>query len=731
MRKWWIVLILLVVVIFTQTVQGQEADLVCINYQTNVPGSGFDGEYPQGYFDNYFSALNTQLSAYSFIGIATSKSTSEGMNEFSNDCDQALKLELSFSASRGNAVIFVSVVGGESETQITKQLLMVSRIFDFEPLYPLVNPFPSADEAALSTVFLILYYAARCQEVIDLVDSATSFELAAFYAGKCAVAIGEIGVAIESFTEAKTFAPYFDLTDQVNIYRAWLAAKIKDQEVFGKVMDWLSAEILSRYDQIEEQPAILSELIYFLTKRAQLHYANRDSANALNDINAAIELNPENAELYVIRGEVRGYNRDESIEDYNIAIELNPEYSDPYFLRGEMMYRHENFESAVADFYHYLELAPNGIYADRARILYMTQRGEEEPLPPGIETVIPMYFDENIESIYSIKEHLLAYEIGVQEVDNREKAMVVITFDAGVYAPVAYIISVTENADINLLQSPILIEQFDDYVSFNSNAEAHGLYTTGIVLYALGRCNEALSIFEQFPTEVDVNNYQPLYMSAYSMDFYSGVCALQAEEYTVAEALFKAVEYNNPQYRPVESIVNSAWLRQYAGFPDEAIEILTNDINFAHSEETLYWSEEFRNLRLTTVLSSRAQLHALNFDFDSAITDINTAIGLDPQNPELYVTRGQIRMLLYEWDGVMDDYNTALELDPDYADAYYYRGLLNYTVAGVGNSDVNALRNAAIADFERYLDLAPDGLHAGDAAQYIEQIQAELEALER
>ena len=62
----------------------------------------------------------------------------------------------------------------------------------------------------------------------------------------------------------------------------------------------------------------------------------------------------------------------------------------------------------------------------------------------------------------------------------------------------------------------------------------------------------------------------------------------------------------------------------------------------------------------------------------------------------------------------------AVEADPNYADAYFYRGVLFYT---------QGPREQALADFERYLELAPDGEHAEEAAKYIENIKVELEAL--
>lgn len=124
---------------------------------------------------------------------------------------------------------------------------------------------------------------------------------------------------------------------------------------------------------------------------------------------------------------------------------------------------------------------------------------------------------------------------------------------------------------------------------------------------------------------------------------------------------------------------------------------------------------------LVNGLINRSRTYALDFQFDAAVADMDTAIALDPDDPMLYVERGQRILLLYEWDRVLADYDKAIELDPTYANAYYYRGVLFYT---------QGPRDRAIFDFERYLELAPDGEHADNAAQYVENIWAELEAIE-
>jgi tetratricopeptide (TPR) repeat protein len=145
-----------------------------------------------------------------------------------------------------------------------------------------------------------------------------------------------------------------------------------------------------------------------------------------------------------------------------------------------------------------------------------------------------------------------------------------------------------------------------------------------------------------------------------------------------------------------------------------------HDEAFTEMETLLSLARQFGAEHETFALTRRAQLYALAFRYDDALTDMDAAIELDPTNPELYVLRGQIILYLYEWDRVLADYNHAIELAPDYADAYYYRGVLFYA---------QAQRDDALADFEHYLDLAPDGDHAADAEQYIIDIQRELEAL--
>ena len=126
-----------------------------------------------------------------------------------------------------------------------------------------------------------------------------------------------------------------------------------------------------------------------------------------------------------------------------------------------------------------------------------------------------------------------------------------------------------------------------------------------------------------------------------------------------------------------------------------------------------------------------ARQYALASQPDAAIAELDSAIEQAQryalpahERARLYTLRGRMVLMLYEWDRVLDDYNIALDIAPDYAEAYFYRAILYYSAMPGGLN-----REDALADFEHYLRLEPDGPHAADAALHAESIRLQLEAL--
>ena len=128
-----------------------------------------------------------------------------------------------------------------------------------------------------------------------------------------------------------------------------------------------------------------------LMRRAMLYASIFRYNEAIEDLNFALEIVLANrgrlrsqyyvpftdediVDLYILRGQIylNMYEWDKSLEDFNSAIEFAPDYADAYFQRGVLYYSilqtgQELREEALTNFQHYLELAPDGEYADQAR----------------------------------------------------------------------------------------------------------------------------------------------------------------------------------------------------------------------------------------------------------------------------------------------------------------------------------------------------------------------------
>jgi len=89
------------------------------------------------------------------------------------------------------------------------------------------------------------------------------------------------------------------------------------------------------------------------------YYEQLNYAQALSDLNKAIDLNPNSSNAYMYRGAVQNDNN-LAISDFNKAIDIDPKNSEAYFYRGKFYYRSVgNFTKAMSDFNKEIELNPN------------------------------------------------------------------------------------------------------------------------------------------------------------------------------------------------------------------------------------------------------------------------------------------------------------------------------------------------------------------------------------
>ncbi len=105
-----------------------------------------------------------------------------------------------------------------------------------------------------------------------------------------------------------------------------------------------------------------------------------DMAQARSSRSLLLRLNPENADVYIDRGNIyydrQGYPQ--ALADYDRAISLNPENAEAYINRGNVYYEQQKYEEALADYSKAIVLNPNDALAYNNRGLVYTDLQEYE-----------------------------------------------------------------------------------------------------------------------------------------------------------------------------------------------------------------------------------------------------------------------------------------------------------------------------------------------------------------
>lgn len=170
--------------------------------------------------------------------------------------------------------------------------------------------------------------------------------------------------AVEEYSEALKLKP------DAKVYFARAEAEFKKRPYSN------NTNIIADYDQVIRLQPDNAEA-YF--RRGQLRLNTGHAEDATRDFNQVIRLQPDNAEVYNARGKsyarkwLRGadgkhiWNHSAALRDYDKAIQLKPGFVDAYYNRGRSRRDSGDTAGALKDFDHVIRLDPRHTFAFEAR----------------------------------------------------------------------------------------------------------------------------------------------------------------------------------------------------------------------------------------------------------------------------------------------------------------------------------------------------------------------------
>ncbi|MCO5949799.1 tetratricopeptide repeat protein [Mucilaginibacter flavidus] len=136
-------------------------------------------------------------------------------------------------------------------------------------------------------------------------------------------------------------------------------------------------EMKNKYEhdvEINEKGKNPKLLYQALIRRCAYYYWSKLYKKALSDINLCINLAPDSANLYILRGDIEddGENKTEaSLHDYSYAVKLNPQNSHAYYERAVIYKRSGQLKRAIADYNKSILIKPSAEAYNNIGGIYM------------------------------------------------------------------------------------------------------------------------------------------------------------------------------------------------------------------------------------------------------------------------------------------------------------------------------------------------------------------------
>jgi protein O-GlcNAc transferase len=398
-----------------------------------------------------------------------------------------------------------------------------------------------------------------------------------------------------------------------------------------------------------------------------IHHQRGDHALAVRQIEAALEINPNDAFAHCNRAAAlrQMQSPGAAVASYDQAIALKPDFVEAFNHRGNALQNLKQFDAAVASYDRAIELKPDysEAFNNRGVALQALRRFDSALVSYDRAIALRPDYAEAFNNRGNVLRELQQFE---EALANYEQAIKLMPRYAATF----------NNLGVALLE----LGRLDEALTICNQAialkpgDAEGYYNRGNALRGLDRFDEAVESFQRAIA------LKPGYAGAYNN------CGLVLQEMKRPdEALASYDQAIALEPKEADAFYNRGnALRELKRF-DEAVASYDRAIELKPDDARVF------NNRGST-------LQELN-RFDEAVASYDRAVALAPDYLEAFNNRGVALQALKRLDEALESYDQALLLKPEYSD-----GFINRTTA---LQELRRFREAA-ASYDRALALAPD-----------------------
>lgn len=200
-----------------------------------------------------------------------------------------------------------------------------------------------------------------------------------------------------------------------------------------------------------------------------------------------------------------------------------------------------------------------------------------------------------------------------------------------------------------------------------------GEFTLALGYYLNADCESTLPHLDRVQEIVsEIEELEYASETGVYLDFYRANCALVAEDFETATALYEGIltffEENGYDFRyGLEARINLAWTQYITGNTDLGYETVNNVIGFTGID----WAT-------VRALELRAYFYLLDEEYDSAITDLDEALTIKIDDPYLIGQIINIFIILEDFKAAGKELSRLEKIEDGYPVILFYEGVLAY-----------------------------------------------------